>query len=102
MAVLAGERRAIATAASKPDRHARGPALRIEVDVMRELEPARFARSVAQRNAHRLRLLQPGEDRGLELRMRRAEIAGIAERGIGKARIARGVAIGAELARKST
>src|SRR3546814_14332228 len=67
-------RRAIATAASKPDRHARGPALRIEVDVMRELEPARFARSVAQRNAHRLRLLQPGEDRGLELRMRRAEI----------------------------
>src|SRR3546814_19801445 len=54
---LAGRRGAVSPAASpdmaQPDRHARGPALRIEVNVMRELEPARFARLVAQRDAHR-------------------------------------------------
>ena len=55
--------------------------------LVREGQAVEFLRAPAERNAHRIGLPQLGEHGRLQLRVGGAEIAGVAQRGVGEARV---------------
>ena len=63
----------------------RHPAARVQVQLVREGQAVRFARVLGQRDPGQLVATSGQRDSGAELRMLLAEIAGIAQLGIGQA-----------------
>jgi hypothetical protein len=96
VAVGAQQRLAVAAPGAEPPRHLRDAVGPAQVHLVRELEPVPLPRALGERYPHRLRLRTLGGQHRLELGVRLAEVAGVAERSVRQPRVERAVAVGAE------
>src|SRR5690606_13964378 len=93
--------RAVARIPAEAPRHMRDAVGLAEVHRERDAQAVTLPRSVVERNAYRVGLRPVGRQQGPELGMRLAEVAGVAECGVGQPRVESAVAVGTEfLARR--